>query len=91
MLHSLGFVHNDLKLENIVVGDKNNMGLRNIRLIDFGYASAIVRDPCKTDFCGNLAFASKYALRFQRTSQRDDLISLAYILVYLHKGQLSFS
>ena len=35
-LHTLGYVHNDLKLENIVAG-KNDPN--NIYLIDFGLAS----------------------------------------------------
>ena len=35
-IHDLGLVYNDLKLDNIVVGDKNNENLHKIRLIDYG-------------------------------------------------------
>lgn len=37
-IHKLGKVYNDLKLENILVGDQNNSpgSLHEIRLIDFG-------------------------------------------------------
>lgn len=35
-LHELGFVHNDIKLENILVGHKES---NLIHLIDFGLAS----------------------------------------------------
>jgi serine/threonine protein kinase len=37
-VHKLGKVYNDLKLENILIGDQNNslLSLSEIRLIDFG-------------------------------------------------------
>jgi serine/threonine protein kinase len=37
-VHKLGKVYNDLKLENILIGDQNNSpkSLSEIRLIDFG-------------------------------------------------------
>lgn len=42
MLHELGYVHNDLKLENVVVG-KNDID--KVYLIDFGLASTY----CESD------------------------------------------
>jgi serine/threonine protein kinase len=38
-LHSIGYVHNDLKLENLVVGNKDP---NKIYLIDFGLASSFM-------------------------------------------------
>lgn len=36
-LHSIGYVHCDIKLENILIGNQNEIsGSRNIYLIDFG-------------------------------------------------------
>ena len=37
-----------------------------------------------------MAFCSKNSLNFETQSRRDDLISLNYILLYLHQGNLSF-
>ena len=44
-LHSLGFVHNDLKLENMVVGNDDN---NKIYLIDFGLSKSF-RDSSNGD------------------------------------------
>ena len=41
-------------------------------------------------FNGNLAFCSKNAMNFSVTSRRDDLISLTYMLLYMHQGKLLF-
>ena len=37
-LHEQGYVHNDLKLENILVGDQHSTpaSMHEIRIIDFG-------------------------------------------------------
>lgn len=69
-MHNLGKVYNDLKLENILIGDQNNSheSLNEIRLIDFGLVSDYLDQdgnhihevPLTTTFAGNLAFCSKY-------------------------------
>lgn len=35
----MGLVYNDLKLDNILVGDKDDQNLHQIRMIDFGLAT----------------------------------------------------
>jgi casein kinase I homolog HRR25 len=98
-LHSIGCVHNDLKLDNICVGYPNaGDELDQLKLIDFGIASSyaniksLFREPKKDDehiemesqrFKGNYAFCSPNALRNKSTSRRDDLLSLLYILIFL--------
>ena len=39
-IHYSGFTHNDLKLDNIMIGDQFNSisSLKEIRLVDFGFA-----------------------------------------------------
>ena len=43
-VHMTGYTYNDLKLDNILVGDKNGENLHQIRLVDFGFAAKFV-DP----------------------------------------------
>uniref|UniRef100_A0A915PJM1 Protein kinase domain-containing protein n=1 Tax=Setaria digitata TaxID=48799 RepID=A0A915PJM1_9BILA len=49
-----------------------------------------VHIPCtqKRSFCGTVRFASPNAHRGVALSRRDDLISLAYTLIYFLKGEL---
>jgi hypothetical protein len=42
------------------------------------------------NFKGNLIFGSKNAFKGHSLSRRDDLISLAYLLVYLVDGDIEF-
>ena len=46
-LHSIGILHNDLKLQNIVIG--RGPEENNIKLIDFGISTSCIKNPSK--FC----------------------------------------
>jgi casein kinase I family protein HRR25 len=89
-------VHNDLKLENILVGNNNDEDMHTIKLIDFGLSSRYLDDYGQhikeeyMHFSGNIAFGSKNALLNIVPSRRDDLTSLIYLLFYLHTGSLNF-
>jgi serine/threonine protein kinase len=95
-LHSVNFVHNDLKMENIVIG-KNNP--HKLYLIDFGMSQTFVDETGKHitkkdlgKFSGNFIFASLNSCRGYNKSRRDDLESLLYMLIYmLNGGQLPWS
>lgn len=61
-----------------------------IKLIDFGIATTYInhdgrhKRKKKLDyFAGNMMFASLNQMKFNRTSRRDDMIALAYLLLYL--------
>jgi serine/threonine protein kinase len=69
-LHKLGYVHRDIKLENICIGWKKGQDLDNINLvlIDYGLArkfqlNQVVADEEIVDekggFSGNYMFAAK--------------------------------
>ena len=95
-LHKMGYVYNDLKPDNILVGNcptswktKDNQ-LHILRLIDFGLITPYkkadgehidYKTPDK--FKGSMLFASKNAFDFTMMSRRDDLIALCYVLVFL--------
>lgn len=87
MLHSLNYVHNDIKMENVLIGKHDPS---KIYLIDFGLSSSYLDDDgahvAKTylaKFSGNFLFASLNSCRGYNKSRRDDIESLIYLLVYL--------
>lgn len=86
-LHSINLVHNDLKLENIVVGIRDPSQLF---LIDFGLTQSLVNEQGKhiektymKNFSGNFMFASLNSCRGFNKSRRDDIESIFYILIFL--------
>lgn len=87
-LHEIGYVHNDLKLDNIVIGNKDP---HNIYLIDFGVSSMFwekhnglhIEKKFLNTFTGNFLFASLNSCRGNNKSRRDDIESLMYLLVYM--------
>ena len=106
-IHSAGYVYNDLKLDNILVGfrdkipstqtSKDALKTCSLHLVDFGYATRYISRRTgqhieKSDvsnFRGNMIFGSVNQLNFMKTSRRDDLMSLVYMLVYLlNDGEL---
>ena len=98
-VHQIGLVFNDLKLDNIMVGDSNNspQSLADIRLIDFGLSTEYLDPEGKhikleltKEFKGTMAMSSKYSMSFYSLSRRDDLISLTYLLIYMRTGQLDY-
>ena len=97
ILHSIGWVHNDIKLENIVVGGEDNS---EIYLIDYGLASRFQYDDDKDNdillddnfhvekvqlnkFSGTFLFASLNSCRGYSKSRRDDMESVFYLIAYL--------
>ena len=50
-LHEKGFVHRDLKLENILVNQKGYL-----KVIDYGLANIIIENEANTTFCGTLEY-----------------------------------
>ena len=93
-LHINGFVHCDVKPANFVCG--RGSGLSDIRMIDFGLARAYRTESDThvdywqhlTHFAGSLRYASIHAHLGRQLTRRDDLESLAYMMLYLMLGAL---
>lgn len=91
-IHKAGYTYNDLKLDNIMVGDADfSEGSRDqIHLIDFGFSERFMDEngnhkpqAQSNVFRGNLSFATLNQFEFRSTSRKDDIISLCYLMIYL--------
>ena len=93
-IHSRHIIHRDIKPENFLIGKGKKNSI--LYICDFGLAKRF-RDkktgmhiPHKEGkkFTGTACYASIYTHLGSEQSRRDDLESLAYILIYLSKGTL---
>ena len=92
-VHQIGFIHNDIKLENIIL---DNVDSTRLKLIDFGVSRPYLNEngehidfgPCS--FSGNVIFSSPNSMQEVTLSRRDDLISLTYLMLYLTEGNMLF-
>lgn len=93
-IHSRNFIHRDIKPENFLMGLGNRRN--QVYAIDFGLAKRF-RDPethhhipykYKEDLTGTARYASISIHLGVEPARRDDLESLAYILIYFLRGEL---
>lgn len=93
-IHTRNFIHRDLKPSNLVMGVGEHADM--VHLIDFGISKEF-RSP-KTHMhipyrdglglTGTAMFASIHSHLGMELGRRDDLESLAYILIYFLRGSL---
>ncbi|XP_065043069.1 casein kinase 1-like protein HD16 isoform X2 [Musa acuminata AAA Group] len=96
-MHSKGYVHGDVKPENFLLGQPATPQEKKLFLVDLGLATRW-KDACNSNhveydqrpdvFRGTVRYASVHAHLGRTASRRDDLESLAYTLIFLHRGRL---
>jgi len=92
-IHTIGFIHRDIKPENFLLSLNKPI---KIFLIDFGISKTYLTHNKhipfvnKNKFIGTLNFASINSHNLYEQSRRDDLESLAYMLIYFYFGELEW-
>ncbi|KAJ6844937.1 casein kinase 1-like protein HD16 [Iris pallida] len=96
-VHSKGYVHGDVKPENFLLGQPATPQEKKLYLVDLGLATKwkdttngqhVEYDQRPDVFRGTVRYASVHAHMGRTASRRDDLESLAYTLIFLHRGRL---
>ena len=78
-IHGQGIAHRDLKLENVVVNEDEE-----VKLVDFGFARKIVENEKMDDICGTPNYMSPELCKKGRYNGRAaDVWALGIILYYL--------
>ncbi|CAD8143523.1 unnamed protein product [Paramecium octaurelia] len=85
-MHSNGFVHRDLKLENIMLESKEHM---QIKLVDFGFAEEINEKELISK-AGTPGFLAPEIFRGYPYTQKGDVFSAGCVLYILTAGYAPF-
>ena len=96
-IHNSGIIHHDIKPDNICMGRGNKACV--VHYVDFGISKSYINPDTgyhvKKDHCmifkGTIRYASRNALSGISSSRRDDLESLAYVMMFLMKGELPWT
>jgi len=92
-VHDAGFIHRDIKPENFLLTLNKPT---KVILIDFGMSKPYMLNnqhiefKYKNKFIGTLNFASINAHNLYEQCRRDDLESVAYMLIYFYLGELEW-
>ena len=96
--HCAKRTYNDLKPSNVMINVQQD-GSPKVHLIDFGYSEKFVKEDGKQHiseettveiFKGNIVLSSIRQMTFLKTSRKDDLISLFYMIIFLLNDEYLF-
>ncbi|KAL3090425.1 hypothetical protein niasHT_028382 [Heterodera trifolii] len=97
-LHTVGYLHRDIKPGNSTIGRPESNEIRLLYLIDFGMARKYTKDDgsqhrprAATNFRGSPRYAAISAHLGREYSRKDDIESWFYCMIELFKGALPWS
>lgn len=79
-LHSLGIIHRDIKLENVLLDSDEAL---NIKIIDFGLSRFMGINEYTEDIAGTLYYFPPEILKKERITQKGDIWSLGVVLYFI--------
>jgi serine/threonine protein kinase len=88
-MHSLEIIHRDLKLDNVLINDQNE-----IKLIDFGFSSSCAPGEKLTSSCGTPQYMCPDLIKKSSSGhdgQASDVWAVGIILYLLVTGKLPFT
>ncbi|KAI1320077.1 hypothetical protein EDD11_002049 [Mortierella claussenii] len=87
-LHDRGIVHRDLKLENILLMDEDNLA---VKISDFGLANITGEHKFLSTVCGTPSYVAPEVIRHQSYGKAVDMWSLGVVLYIMLCGFPPFS
>jgi len=89
-IHSMGIIHRDLKPENIMISLNENKTIKQIKLIDFGFATWNCSTKPTKEACGTPNYLAPEVLKECGYDKKVDVFSLGVIMYFLLRGYLPF-
>ena len=78
-------VHRDIKAENVLIDDDNN-----VKLADFGLSKKIENDSLLSTQCGSINYVSPEIIKGEGYSEKTDIWSLGVLLYLMAVGSFPF-
>jgi len=89
-LHNIGIIHRDLKPENLLITLGDFEQVKEVKIIDFGFAKLINGDEKLSDTCGTPNYVAPEVLRGTGYDKSADVWSLGVIMYLMVRGYLPF-
>ena len=92
-VHSRGILHRDIKSDNFMMGYKDS---DQIYLIDYGLSKSYLDNNIHVECLSNNScigsynYMSLFVHEGLTYSRRDDMLSIAYLFIYMYKGYLDW-
>jgi serine/threonine protein kinase len=81
-LHGAGVIHRDIKPENILISLDADKDVKDIKIIDFGFAKFITAGVLLKETCGTPNYVAPEVLKGTGYNKKADIWSLG-IIMYL--------